>query len=79
MGETRGIPNVDERKAADALVFHHEIMDAAGQHRVQSDYLENGYRVFPVIGIAQPTLQSAVRAGDSLWSSWVYMGGLPLR
>lgn len=64
VGETRDIPNVDAQKAADALAFHREIMGAAERHRMRSDYLENGYRVYPIIGIAQPTLQSAVRAGD---------------
>jgi pimeloyl-ACP methyl ester carboxylesterase len=66
IGETDGIPNVDARRAIDALAFHREIMDQVDQHRKQSDYMNNGYRTFPIVGIEQPTFQSARRAGDTI-------------
>jgi len=74
IGEVSGIPNVDAKRAADALAFHHQIMDEADKHRNQSDYREKGYRIFPVVGIEQPTLQSARMAGESVELLETYRG-----
>jgi hypothetical protein len=40
--------------------FHKEIEDAVARHRQDDEYVERGYRLRPVIGIDQPTNQSAV-------------------
>ncbi len=63
VGETEGIPNVDPKRAASALAFHREIEEAVNTHRTRDDYLRDGYRTFPVVGIGQPTHQSA-RSGE---------------
>jgi len=42
-----------------ALGFHHEILDAVERHRKDPAYREGGYQVIPVVGIRQPTNQSA--------------------
>ncbi len=66
VGETDGIPNVDFEKSADALSFHREIEAAVDQNRADDDYVNNGYSIFPVVGIRQPTVQSARKAGDEI-------------
>jgi hypothetical protein len=66
VGETSGIPNVDAARAAAALAFHHEIRVAVEAHRQDAAYREGGYRTFPIVGIEQPTLQSAQRAGGGV-------------
>jgi pimeloyl-ACP methyl ester carboxylesterase len=59
VGETDGIPNVDPRRAREALTFHHAIRDGVTSHQEHAAYRERGYRIFPVVGIEQPTSQSA--------------------
>jgi hypothetical protein len=46
--------------------FHTEIADAVTRHRQDDEYVERGYRLRPVIGIDQPTNQSAVWQGGQL-------------
>jgi hypothetical protein len=60
------IPNVDRNRAHAALGFHKEIADAVTAHLRDGDYLEQGYKKYGVIGIGQPTSQSARRDGDTL-------------
>jgi pimeloyl-ACP methyl ester carboxylesterase len=58
------IPNVDQQKAKDALAFHNEIRDAVKRNQDDDRYVEGGYRIRPVVGILQPTTQSArLKAG----------------
>lgn len=59
VGETTGIPNVDPEKAQSALRFHREIEAAANSNRRLHRYQESTYRIYPVVGIAQQTIQSA--------------------
>jgi pimeloyl-ACP methyl ester carboxylesterase len=66
VGETADVPHVDARKAAAAMAFHREIQQAVDAHRQQDDYVTNGYRIFPIVGTAQPTQQSARRAGSAI-------------
>jgi hypothetical protein len=66
VGETSGIPNVDAAKAAAALAFHNEIDDAVETHRKEREYRDNGYLIFPVVGINQPTAQSARRSDNGV-------------
>jgi pimeloyl-ACP methyl ester carboxylesterase len=53
------VPNLDLAKARDALAFHREISDAVKAHRDDAAYRENGYRIYPIVGVQQPTNQSA--------------------
>jgi pimeloyl-ACP methyl ester carboxylesterase len=57
--DSPGIPNVDPARVRAALQFHREIRDAVEQHRKLPEYRENGYGIHPIVGISQPTLQSA--------------------
>lgn len=72
VGETAGIPNVDAGKAADALKFHHEIETAVASNQRLAQY--PGYRIYPVVGIAQQTNLSARRAGGSIEMLQTYKG-----
>ena len=53
VAETSGLPGVDPTRAAAALRFHHDI-DAAVEARPA-----NSYAIHPIVGIMQPTSQSA--------------------
>jgi pimeloyl-ACP methyl ester carboxylesterase len=66
VGETSGVPNIDAARAKAALALHHEIRDAVEAHRATAEYREQGYQVHPVVGIRQPTRQSARGQGDSV-------------
>lgn len=59
VAETDGIPGIDRERAAQALAFHREIEAAVTEHRKSLEYLEQGYRILPVVGTRQPTWQSA--------------------
>jgi pimeloyl-ACP methyl ester carboxylesterase len=64
IGETSGLPNVNAERAASALAFHREIRDAQKRNAEDETYRREGYRIFPIVGIEQPTFQSAaLRAG----------------
>jgi len=57
-------PQVQPDRAADARRFHTEIEDAQAANARDAAYRERGYRLVPVVGIEQPTHQSAsARAG----------------
>jgi pimeloyl-ACP methyl ester carboxylesterase len=66
VGEVKGIPNVDAKRAASALAVHREIIRAVEQHQEESDYERGSYRIYTIIGIEQPTLQSARRSRDAV-------------
>ena len=66
IGETSGLPNVDAARAADALAFHREIHDAQKRNSEDETYRERGYQIFTVVGIEQPTFQSAVLRGGKM-------------
>jgi pimeloyl-ACP methyl ester carboxylesterase len=59
VAEIEGIPFVDKERAKQALAFHREIENAVNRHRKDPEYLEKGYKIIPVLGTRQPTLQSA--------------------
>lgn len=58
------IPHLDRTKAAAALNFHREIATAVEEHLTEQSYLDGRYDLGRVIGIKQPTSQSAIRDGD---------------
>ncbi len=53
------LPNIIKPKAENALKFHNEIRDAVNNHRQDAEYLANSYKIIPIVGTKQPTLQSA--------------------
>ncbi|MEB3123875.1 MAG: hypothetical protein VKL41_21945 [Snowella sp.] len=52
------LPNIDRAKAMDALKFHNEIDDAADVNQKNLIY-RNSFVTCPIVGVSQPTLQSA--------------------
>ncbi len=69
VAETDGLPGIDRDRAADALLFHREIEEAVDRHGADADYARGGYALVPIVGTAQPTLQSARLAGGELTAS----------
>jgi hypothetical protein len=59
VGEVVGIPGVEADRARDALAFHREIIAAVEANLKTDEYFANRYRVFPIVGTLQRTLQSA--------------------
>jgi hypothetical protein len=74
VGEVDGIPGVDAARAAAALAYHHAIRDLVAQHGDDADYRDNGYALHPIVGIDQPTLQSARLDGNTVRFSAAYPG-----
>ncbi|WP_019499149.1 lipase/acyltransferase domain-containing protein [Pseudanabaena sp. PCC 6802] len=52
------LPNIDRTKAADALKFYDEIDNAADANKENLTY-RNSFVTCPIVGVQQPTLQSA--------------------
>jgi pimeloyl-ACP methyl ester carboxylesterase len=53
------LPHVDAQRAQDARTFHQEIQDAQAANAKQEPYAKAGLTLVPVVGIEQPTAQSA--------------------
>ncbi len=60
------IPHLDRAKAKGALDFHREISSAVKSHLADQDYVDGRYRLGRIVGIKQPTNQSAVRDGERI-------------
>jgi hypothetical protein len=61
-GEVTGLRNIDPKKAAAALAFHYELEKAICRNQASKEY--RPYTVHPIVGVDQPTKQSArVEAG----------------
>jgi pimeloyl-ACP methyl ester carboxylesterase len=58
------IPHLDAEKAKAALAFHAEIADAVTENMKDPAYSGRRYDIRPIVGIEQPTAQSARRDGD---------------
>ncbi|MEM7714359.1 MAG: lecithin--cholesterol acyltransferase [Cyanobacteria bacterium P01_A01_bin.68] len=58
IAETDNLPHIDKKRAADALAFHREIEAAVKTNWNNQDY-RNNYKTVPIVGIQQPTFQSA--------------------
>jgi hypothetical protein len=58
------IPKLAANKTQAALAFHHEIRDAVTENLKDQEYVDKRYDIRPIVGIEQPTAQSAVRDGD---------------
>jgi hypothetical protein len=73
------LPNIDPQKAADALAFHNEIDDAADANQANPLYRQS-FVTCPVVGVNQPTLQSAKLVDGQIQVSEelpVYLGDRP--
>jgi pimeloyl-ACP methyl ester carboxylesterase len=76
VAEAASVPGIDKARAADALAFHREIEAKVDEHRKDPGYLDKGYVIVPVVGIRQPTVQSAALAGGRVTTgaelpSWI--------
>lgn len=60
------IPHLVRAKAKDALDFHREIRAAVEKHLDDESYVEGRYSLGRIVGIKQPTNQSAVLKGDGV-------------
>lgn len=61
--EYDALPNLDPTMKADAARFHKEITEAVATNRKSPRWEENGYKIHPIVGISQKTLQTA-RMGE---------------
>jgi pimeloyl-ACP methyl ester carboxylesterase len=68
VADTAGLPGVDAARAGAALQFHLDIDDAIEKRPA------NAYAIHPVVGILQPTLQSARLHGGSVEMLQSYSG-----
>ena len=59
IGEVQGLPGVDAARAAQALAFYREMGKAEEDNARLDEYSRSKYEVFPIVGIDQPTFQSA--------------------
>jgi pimeloyl-ACP methyl ester carboxylesterase len=60
------LPHVDAARAAAARAFHREIEDGQAANAKDPAYVEHGYKLVPIVGIEQPTYQSARLSGDGV-------------
>jgi pimeloyl-ACP methyl ester carboxylesterase len=58
------VPQIARAKTKAALDFHREIRAAVDEHLKDDAYVEGRYGLGRIVGIKQPTRQSAVRDGD---------------
>jgi hypothetical protein len=72
--EVPGVAGLDAGRAAGALAFHQAIREAVDENRGSAEYLERGYKIKPLVGIFQPTSQSARLAGGRLEVLRTYLG-----
>jgi lecithin:cholesterol acyltransferase len=76
VAEAVSVPGIDKARAEDALAFHREIEAKVDEHRKDPAYLDKGYVIVPVVGVRQPTVQSAALAGGRVTTgtelpSWI--------
>jgi len=58
VAEIDTLPNVDRPRAEAARKFHLDIIEKVSEHQNDTNYSKN-FQTVPVVGISQPTLQSA--------------------
>lgn len=64
--EAAGVPHLDAARVAKAFDFHNEIRGAVERHQQDEEYLRDRYRIHPVVGTYQPTMQSAFWNGSAV-------------
>lgn len=57
--EAEGIPGLDPQRVKAADEFHREIERAVERHLDDAEYRESRYAIHPIVGLEQPTNQSA--------------------
>jgi len=76
VAEAGKIPGIDHERAEQALKFHREIEEGVTTHQNDIDYLKNGYKILPIVGTHQPTLQSAFFAEGKVTASRGLLPGI---
>jgi Lecithin:cholesterol acyltransferase len=66
LDKATNIPNLDAARVARAFEFHNEIRNAVERHEKEEEYLRDRYRIHPIVGTYQPTLQSALWNGSTV-------------
>ncbi len=51
------LKHIDPKRAAEALDFHNRIETAQKANANDEAYRDHGYKIFPILGVKQPTLQ----------------------
>jgi pimeloyl-ACP methyl ester carboxylesterase len=64
VADAKRLPKVDMARATAARAFHEEIREAVASHLKDEEYRTHQYLIRPVVGVFQPTLQSARLSGD---------------
>jgi len=59
------IPNVDRIRAKAALDFHRGIETEQAKNAANETYVRDGYHIWPIVGIEQPTSQTARITGNA--------------
>jgi hypothetical protein len=59
VNEVNTLPNLPAEKALEGISFLREIEKKVEEHRNIPDYLNNGYKIIPIVGTRQKTQQSA--------------------
>ncbi len=72
-GET-ALPGVNAALATDALRFHRDIEAAVTKNQAIAAYRDTGYQITPIVGIFQPTDQSAKLVGNKVTTYTTYQG-----
>lgn len=71
--EASGFPHLDPTRAADALAFHRSIESAVSEHSAEETYISDGYRIEPIVGTDQPTINSGrLENGRLAPSQWIH-------
>ena len=65
IAEADNLPYIEKQRAADALAFHREIEAAVKVNWNNEDY-RNNYKTIPIVGVQQPTFQSALLVDGKL-------------
>lgn len=68
VAEVEQLPNIDPTRARDALTFHREI-EAAVTENLKDEAYRSEFMTVPIVGIQQPTLQSAELVNGRLITS----------
>jgi Lecithin:cholesterol acyltransferase len=66
IGEIEGVNGVDPARAKAALAFYREIKNAAEANAKDEAYRTGGYETYPIVGLAQPTFQSATLSAGKI-------------
>jgi pimeloyl-ACP methyl ester carboxylesterase len=65
--DRQNVPNLDRDRAAAAMEFHAEISSKVLEHQKIERYRDRkDFRIVPIVGLHQPTLQTAILDGQTL-------------